>query len=292
MKVAKPLSGRLSSIPKSKLFTLETASVLSDISEKLEEVGIALAANNHDEARWVRQKSKNILSIAQAVEDGHADLAMLRTARDVLKQYDAKLNDINFGLADNRALATADVRLSTVIDQLGVELSNYVNSTEEDAGALEADLKKTLKLAAERNRTLRSHLPRSSVKKYAICRLPVIPVTERFAKDMSEKLRRAGFDAQPFEDYTMLNDQLLIAVRHEYMKAWDEEYSDGTFTVVDSILEVLNNSSSTKYAFVSETPKNVPSSRGFLYYWVMPETYLTKLVSVTGAIDNWGPAVS
>lgn len=124
-----------------------------------------------------------------------------------------------------------------------------------------------------------------------MCRLPVIPVVGKWAKDMVGQLKRSGFDAIEFGEYTQLNDQLVLAVRTSYANAWSEEDGSSYEEIAQYLADKLGTKAGTTLALCHDSARMVTKAPGFMFFWLMPSAYLSKLTSKVGSIDDWGVAL-
>ena len=165
----------LRSIPKSGLLDVEVShATLLTIAEELSAVSSSLLKPNPAESDYVRKLSRKVLSIAEAVEDDVATIDMFKDLRSDLDSYDAKISDLEEATLDSNI----EAGFNETISELATVLTR-MEAKEENDTALASDLQNALITLGKRNLALSKKLPKSSVEKYAIVRLPVVPILGR-----------------------------------------------------------------------------------------------------------------
>lgn len=285
-----PLAPRLSAIPKSRLFTQDTVTELSSIVTELD--GLAkkvrpLGAKCHIQ---IATLANNILSVANAVEDGDASIQIMQDLRHRMVSFDESIPEFESELAAAKRSKKSS-RYTDEVASFSEALGKYSvdapePDTEEGQTALASDLQQALRNLGTRNRAIQKRLPRASaVDKYAIVKLPVLVLTGNRLDP--KKLDKLGFEVSDFEGYPVIEDQLLLAVRTSYAKDWDMT----TAEIADELLDTLSATTGTPLTLVSEQGSSVKASNGFMYYWIMPISYFNKLAPAMGELNNWSIAL-
>lgn len=279
MKFEKQTSA-LKAVPKSQLLDVDVShSVLLNIHAELSKVAEALIKPNAAESDYVRKLSRKVLSVAEAVEDEVATLDMFRDLRSDLELYDSKLDSLEESIVSQNTMGFNDT-----ISELSSVLTRMDADNEEDT-ALASDLQSVLLQLGKRNLALSKKLPKSSTEKYAIVRLPIVPILNR-ALD-AKKLERLGIEAESMEGYSILNDQVLIAVKQNYAQQWNMK----PLEIAEELLVTLENNAGHKLSLVSDYGATHKGSTGFVYFWVMPDKILNKFSPLSGPIEEWGLAL-
>lgn len=286
----KPLTPTLQAIPRDTLLTAETASVLSDMVGELDTMADRLKQVKATSHVKVRQLSNNILSVANAIEDGEGNIEMMRALRTSLEKFDVDLLEIETEYSSAKAGPSRE-RYSDEIATLEQAMAGYTvddpKPGQETANSLNADLETVLKNLSARNRSIQRVLPRvSKVDKFSIIRLPILVLVEN--KLDPKKLDKMGFEVTDMEGYPVIEGQMVLAVRTEYAKQWDLTTGD----VAEEIIETLSKNGSQAIKLVSDEGRSAKGSTGFIYYWIMPERYYNKLMPVMGSFSDWSIAQS
>ena len=297
------ITPRLAQIPKNQLFTPVASAELSSLVTELDTSADELKAVGSPFHQATKVMASNILSVANALEDNSATMSMMLDLRHRMLAYDNLLEDIELSFAQCQqskgnkayalevsALAKALKNVKAPSGALPKHQSGKVDDDQwdakDDATSIQVDVELVLHDLAAKNKELISQLPRSTVKTYAVVKLPVVLAVSPYPN--RQKLERLGFDVIDYEGYPVFQDQVLLAIRASYAREWDMDISE----LAAEIVQIINHSANTKLMLVSDVGRTVPHSPGFSYFWVMPANYLSKLTPVINTLDEWSVPVA
>ena len=255
----------------------EVTAHLDDAASDLQRVGLLARS------RQVRVISNNLTSYADALRDGDATLAMLKDVQERSKAFDLEVATIHSEInMKNTNRVTGE--FAAMIPTLEEALANVdVNKAET---AVARDISQVLLQLSQRNKQLRTSLPKSSVKTYSLLRLPVVLITGHGVD--KKGLHQSGFEVSDFQGYPVLENQLMLAVRLEYAR----QYDMSPFEMAEQILETIHETTNEELVTVHEESR-VPegASKAFGYFWVMPMKFYNKFAPKVGDLNDWGIAV-
>lgn len=303
----------LSNLKRSELFSDKAIKKLDVISSKLETIGDHPDINIRTN---IYKVSNHIISIAEAIEDGHGDIDMMKALRDDLtvlegsinsykedeknekKRLSSLLDSINKELSSAMAIkdrenSSGGVRLSPELKDLltgsqtkdvgfDLETAAKVICGDNNGTLFDIHMMKTIEVASQRQKLLSKRLPtQKSAPHYAVLQLPLVVTSQLRLK--SNKLDSIGIDSELFEDHIVLSDQMVLAVNNKYATQWDMSYYD----MAEEIVKTLGTKSGVKLSIIHEgRPQR--NCKGFYFFWIMPDQILTTFIKQSGAIYDWG----
>lgn len=146
----------------------------------------------------------------------------------------------------------------------------------------ELELREDMKEVFTKNNQALKALPSTrKFDKYAIVRLPAA-LRGRVQRN---KLKDIGIQFDAIDSFTIMHDQLMIAVNTEFATNNDVE----PLEIAKIAKNVLEKKTSNEYQFVSEDGKWHPKAKGFVFFWIMSDRQLSRLInSADLSVEEWG----
>lgn len=282
------LKKEVASIKKETAFSANTIDTLVTIAKQARSLKTAVASDTKREVDRIIKHSTHLKDgmLRGAVRINHI-AAFVKEAKEILQQVGTELKKQEEVAKEQEDLSDPIVRF---VKSAAYKSKDYDESDKEERerelkerellDRLNAEQKALLK----RNSAKLRKLPKKDqVPYYGIYRAPVV-VIGYVDRDMLDE-RGIEFDAM--EEYTILQNQLMIIVNNDYAK----DTGKSNLEVADHFRKVISTKTGTEYDFVHEEGRGFNKARGFTFFWIAPDTLLNYMRSRAKlTVNDWGIA--
>lgn len=270
---------------------LNSVSLIRDKIKEMSSVGIG------------KSDHKVIEELCTSIIHGMPTIKTLFEVRSLTKELSANMRDLNYAV-NNDILTTAKVNeelsalknttstLKTLIKELPEGFDKKKGIVAE-ANEQEPEVTSTIGTEVDTKLvndyyTKTSRLPKSITKNNGIILLQKIPIVVLgiFGSPL-EQLKRFIKIVSVMDGYSVFDKQYLLGFDTSVLaKQVEVKNEDKMWEFASETLNLINTKINTnKLALVSDTPRRLGN---VLYYWVMPERILTRILKYTHHIsDEW-----